>query len=97
MYHGHYENFFFLALKPLTTVDSHTVPSSSFTRSNNESRHANGHGAVETMTRQIGISTMNGNDGSLTNGTQQTIIVKDPKVTPSLELIGAVTRAKDGS
>jgi len=38
---------------------------------------------------------MNGNDTSSTNG-QPTVVVKDTKVIPSSELIGAVTRAKDG-
>ena len=41
------------------------------------------------------MSTMNGYDTSLTND-QSTIIVKDTKAIPSPELIGAVTRAKDG-
>lgn len=37
---------------------------------------------------------MGGNDASTTNG-QPIILVKDAKVTPSTELHGAVTRAKD--
>ncbi|CAF1974790.1 unnamed protein product [Rotaria magnacalcarata] len=92
-------------LKPLTNLGNHIVPSSSFTRlpANNESvsspfnhqRPANNHSSIETLARQITVSTMHGNDGSLTNG-QATIIVKEPKVIPSSELIGAVTRAKDG-
>lgn len=56
---------------------------------------SNSNNAFETLARQISASTMNGNDISYTNG-QSTIIVKDPKVIPSTELIGAVTRAKDG-
>ncbi|CAF3773395.1 unnamed protein product [Rotaria socialis] len=92
-------------LKPLTNLGNHIVPSSSFTRlsANNESvstpfnnqKPTNNHSSIETLARQITVSTMHGNDGSLTNG-QATIIVKDPKVIPSPELIGAVTRAKDG-
>lgn len=37
----------------------------------------------------------NGNDTSSTNS-QSTALVKDTKIIPSSELIGAVTRAKDG-
>ena len=51
-------------------------------------------GAVEALTRQISLSSMGGNDASTSNG-QPTILVKDAKVTPSTELHGAVTRAKD--
>jgi len=51
--------------------------------------------AIEALTRQMTLSSsMGGNDTSTTNG-QPTIIVKDTKVTPSSELFGAVTRAKD--
>ncbi len=110
----------FLAVKPLTSVDSHTVPSSRFTRpsANIESisspppqtndtqvftrapqltqqRNSNSNNTIETLARQINTSAMNGNDTSSTNG-QPTVVVKDTKVIPSSELIGAVTRAKDG-
>ncbi len=113
------ENFF-LVVKPFTSVDSHTVPSSRFTRptanietispppsQTNETqvfsrapflqqRNSNSNSTIETLARQINMSTMNGNDASSING-QPTVIVKDTKVIPSAELIGAVTRAKDGS
>jgi hypothetical protein len=42
----------------------------------------------------MSLSSMGGNDTSTING-QPTVIVKDTKVTPSTELVGAVTRAKD--
>lgn len=58
-------------------------------------RNITSHSAVETLARRISSSTMYGNEATYTNG-QQTIVVKDAKVTPSSELIGAVTRAKDG-
>lgn len=48
--------------------------------------------AVEALTRQISLST-SGND-TTANG-QPTVLVKDTKITPSSELVGAVTRAKD--
>jgi hypothetical protein len=49
---------------------------------------------VEALTRQMSLTTMGGNDASTING-QPTVVVKDTKVTPSTELVGAVTRAKD--
>lgn len=58
-------------------------------------RSSNGNGAIETFVRQIHVSTMNGNDPPSSND-QPTIVVKETKVIPSSELIGAVTRAKDG-
>ena len=106
----------FLAVKPTTSTDSHTVPSSRFTRPSTnietispatpqvvetqvftrapqmtQQRNSNSNSTIETLARQI-----NGNDTSSTNG-QSTVVVKDTKVIPSTELIGAVTRAKDGS
>ncbi len=50
--------------------------------------------AVEALTRQMSLSSVSGNDTSTMNG-QPTGLVKDTKVTPSSELHGAVTRAKD--
>lgn len=50
--------------------------------------------AIEALTRQMSLTSTGGNDVSTTNG-QPTVIVKDTKVTPSAELLGAVTRAKD--
>ncbi len=50
--------------------------------------------AIEAITRQMSLSSMSGNDAS-TNG-QPTIQVKDAKVTPSSDFVGAVTRAKEG-
>ena len=50
--------------------------------------------AIEAITRQMSLSSAGANDTSTANG-QPTIIVKDTKVTPSNELMGAVTRAKD--
>ena len=50
--------------------------------------------AIEALTRQMSLTSAGGNDASTTNG-QPTVIVKDTKVTPSAELFGAVTRAKD--
>ena len=50
--------------------------------------------AIETLTRQISLSSTGGHDVTSANG-QSTIVVKEAKVTPSSELIGAVTRAKD--
>ena len=49
---------------------------------------------IEAVTRQMSLSSMTGNDTSAIN-VQPTIAVKDTKVTPSSELTGAVTRAKD--
>ncbi len=60
-----------------------------------QQRNSNSNNTIETLARQINMSTMNGNDTSSTNG-QPTVVVKDTKVIPSPELIGAVTRAKDG-
>jgi hypothetical protein len=57
-------------------------------------KSSTGNSAIEALTRQISLSSTGGNDTSTTNN-QQTIIVKDAKVTPSTELLGAVTRAKD--
>jgi hypothetical protein len=57
-------------------------------------RSSNAGSGVEALTRQISLSSAGGNDTSTTNG-QPTIVVKDAKVTPSTELLGAVTRAKD--
>ena len=51
-------------------------------------------GTVETLTRQISLSSTGTPDGTTTNN-QPSILVKEAKVTPSSELIGAVTRAKD--
>lgn len=106
----------------MTSTDSHTVPSSRFTRptthietsssspppttQNNEfqvftrapqltQKISNGNGTIETLARQIGMPMINGNDAPSSNG-QPIIVVKETKVTPSSELIGAVTRAKDG-
>ncbi|CAF0802364.1 unnamed protein product [Rotaria sp. Silwood1] len=50
--------------------------------------------AIEALTRQMSLSSATGNDAATVNG-QPTILVKDAKVTPSTELVGAVTRAKD--
>ena len=50
--------------------------------------------AIEALTRQMGVSNLGSNDSSVNNG-QPNIVVKDAKVTPSSELFGAVTRAKD--
>lgn len=55
-----------------------------------------GSSAIEALTRQISMSTMGSNDSSTNNG-QNTVLVKDTKITPSSELIGAVTRAKDST
>ena len=110
----------FLAIKPLTTVDSHTVPSSRFTRPSttnetngsppssqtndiqvfsrvplSQQKNSNSNNAIETLTRQINnMSAMNGNDTILTNG-QPAVVVKDTKITPSIDLNGVITRAKD--
>ncbi|CAF3896572.1 unnamed protein product [Rotaria magnacalcarata] len=51
--------------------------------------------AIEALTRQISLSSTGGNDATLTTNGQATILVKDAKVTPATELVGAVTRAKD--
>ena len=51
--------------------------------------------AIEALTRQISMSSVGSADPSSPNG-QPTIVVKDAKVTASSELIGAVTRAKEG-
>ncbi len=116
----------FLALTSQPSIDSHTVPSSRFTRptatvdafspppspsplQQPQSPHGNdtkvfsrpplvrqrssGSG-VEALTRQISLSSAGGNDASIANG-QPTVLVKDTKVTPSTELVGTVTRAKD--
>ncbi|CAF3636334.1 unnamed protein product [Rotaria sordida] len=50
--------------------------------------------AIEAITRQMSLTSAGGNDATTVNG-QPTILVKDAKVTPSTELVGAVTRAKD--
>lgn len=50
---------------------------------------------IEAVTRQMSLSSVAGNDTSTAN-VQPTIVVKDTKVTPSSELMGAVTRAKEG-
>lgn len=42
----------------------------------------------------MSLTSASGNDVTMVNG-QPTIVVKDAKVTPSNELVGAVTRAKD--
>jgi hypothetical protein len=112
------------------SVDSHTVPSSRFTRPtvttdtvsppsspspyqqqppqsprSNETKvfsrpplvhqkSSTTSSGVEALTRQMSLSSMGGNDTSTING-QPTVLVKETKVTPSTELVGAVTRAKD--
>lgn len=43
----------------------------------------------------MSLSSAGANDTSSTTNGQPTIVVKDTKVTPSTELFGAVTRAKD--
>lgn len=58
-------------------------------------KSSTGSSGIEAVTRQMSLSSMAGNDASTTNG-QPTIAVKDAKVTPSSELMGAVTRAKEG-
>lgn len=58
-------------------------------------RNSNPNGTIEHLARQMNMAVVNGNDSSTTNG-QATIIVKEPKIVPPLELTGAVTRAKDG-
>ncbi|CAF4346893.1 unnamed protein product, partial [Rotaria sp. Silwood2] len=50
--------------------------------------------AIEALTRQISLSSASANDATIVNG-QPTILVKDAKITPSTDLVGAVTRAKD--
>ncbi|CAF3827901.1 unnamed protein product [Adineta steineri] len=60
----------------------------------NHQKSSTGGSAVEALSRQISLSSMGGNETSATNG-QPAIVVKDTKVTPSSELMGAVTRAKD--
>ncbi|UJR23120.1 hypothetical protein I4U23_026141 [Adineta vaga] len=54
-------------------------------------RSPNGNNAIEALTRQINMQTMSGNDVSSTN-----TLGKETKLIQSPELIGAVTRAKDG-
>jgi len=50
--------------------------------------------AIEALQRQMSLSTMSPTDTVTTNG-QSSVHVKEPKVTPSTEFHGAVTRAKD--
>ncbi|CAF1022438.1 unnamed protein product [Adineta steineri] len=61
----------------------------------NIQRNSNNQGTIEALARQINMQTINGNDISSTNN-QSNAVVKDPKLISSPELIGAVTRAKDG-
>jgi hypothetical protein len=50
--------------------------------------------AIEALARQMSLSSMGNTDASVGN-VQPTVLVKDTKLTPSSELLGAVTRAKD--
>jgi hypothetical protein len=60
-----------------------------------QQRNSNSNSTIETLARQINMSTVNGNDLSLTNG-QSAVVIKDTKIIPSSEFNGIVTRAKDG-
>ena len=54
----------------------------------------NSNSTIEVLTRQMGMSATAANESSTSNG-QSTMPAREPKVVPTSELIGVVTRAID--
>jgi len=80
---------------PIPPLSPHATETKVFSRAPLvHQKSSTSNSAIEALTRQMSLSTMGPNETNNNNG-QPTILVKDAKVTPSSELMGAVTRAKD--